>query len=355
MDQLVIRAATLDDLDQLLELSKLVGSGMTTMPTDRQIWTEKLERSNNDFKRATASGGSDTYFLVMEDIDQQEIVGSCAIYTGIGLERPFYSYKLATHTSSSEKLDLTVHTRTLSLVNDFVGTTEIGSLFLRKEYRRDGIGKFLSRSRFLLLADFPDRFNERIFAEMLGWLNEHAESPFWESLGKKFFGLSFQRADFISAVDGFQFISDLMPKYPVYVDLLSEQAQEVIGKPHDDTVGALRILEKEGFAYSGYVDIFDAGPTISTRLQNIRSVIESKPATVTRIEPDLDERSEGAYLISNSRLPDYRLTRARLIEVNPEHNSDSPVEVKISQSTANALAVEPGDPLRILNANNKAH
>ena len=54
-----------------------------------------------------------------------------------------------------------------------------------------------------------------------------------------------------------------MPKYPIYVNLLSKEAQQVINKVHDKTVPALRLLEAEGFARrKGYVDIFDAGPTV---------------------------------------------------------------------------------------------
>lgn len=337
-EQLVIRAADLNDLDQLLELSHLVGSGMTSMPSDRQSWIDKLERSLSDFHRPDPLKNGDIYFMVMEDTVTGRIAGSGAVYAGIGLERPFYSYKLATITASSEKLDLTVQTRILNLVNDFAGATEIGSLFLRPEYRRDGIGKFLSRSRFLFLADFPERFDETVFAEMRGWLDDQSKSPFWDSLGRKFFGLSFQKADFISAVDGFQFISDLMPKYPVYVDLLSDSAQSVIGKPHDDTVGAYHILQKEGFRYSGYVDIFDAGPTISAQLGEIQSVADSQAVVTTEIKP-LPEGDN--WMISNGQIPAYRLTRAPL-------NLNTEGGVTIGPATAKCLQVEAGDTIRIL-------
>jgi arginine N-succinyltransferase len=340
-EQLLIRVASMDDLDQLLELSILVGSGMTSMPSDRKSWVDKLERSIADFHRDQASGGSDIYFMVMEDLNTGTIVGSGAVYAGIGLERPFYSYKLATISASSEKLGLTVHTRTLSLVNDFCGATEIGSLFVRPEYRRDGIGKFLSRSRFLLLADFPERFDERVFAEMRGWLNSNTESPFWNALGQKFFGLSFQKADFISAVDGFQFISDLMPKYPVYVDLLPQDAQAVIGRPHDDAAGALRILEKEGFSYNGYVDIFDAGPTISAQLGKIRSVAQSEAVKLANIVKDTELESETSFIVSNARLPDYRLMRMPLA-INEAG------DVSMGANCAEAMDLSVGDKIRIL-------
>ena len=343
-ESLVIRAAEENDLDRLLELSAMVGSGMTSMPTDRQSWIDKLERSITDFNREQPKKNGDIYFMVMEDLETDKIVGSGAVYAGIGLHRPFYSYKLATLTTSSEKLDLTIHTRLLNLVNDFTGTTEIGSLFLLPKYRRDGIGKFLSRSRFLLLADFPGRFDERVFAEMRGWLDEDDNSPFWDALGQKFFGLSFQKADFISAVDGFQFISDLMPKYPVYLDLLSKEAQEVIGKPHKDAAPAFNILKKEGFRYSGYVDIFDGGPSVQTALKNIKTVKDSKDVILasTFDTADLDalEKSQS-YIMSNSQLHNYRMTRAPLIRLENK-------TVSISEVAANALQLKTGVTLKIV-------
>lgn len=340
-ERLVIRVATLDDLDQLLELSELVGSGMTSMPSDEQSWIDKLERSISDFNRQEAMKNGDIYFMVLEDQDKKVIAGSGAVYAGIGVERPFYSYKLATLTASSTELDLTVHTRVLNLVNDFTGCTEVGSLFLRPEYRRDGIGKFLSRSRFLLLADFPERFDETVFAEMRGWLDENRHSPFWDSLGHKFFGLSFQKADFVSAVHGFQFISDLMPKYPVYVDLLSDEAIEVIGKPHDDAAGAMQILQREGFRYGNYVDIFDAGPTLHTRLDQITSVKESHSLQVTDLVSEDAIANSDSWIISNARLQDYRMTRAKAV-VDPDKG------ISLSQQTADALQVKQGDQVRAL-------
>lgn len=338
---LVIRAAVAEDVDQMVEISTMTGSGMTSMPSDRQSWVDKLERSIADFQRDEPLKNGDTYFLVMEDLHTSKIVGSGAIYVGIGLDRPFYSYKLSTIAASSKKLDLTVHTRILSLVNDFTGTTEIGSLFLMPEYRRDGIGKYLSRSRFLMLADFPERFDDTVFAEMRGWLDENDNSPFWDHLGRKFFDLSFQEADYISAVDGFQFISDLMPKSPVYLDLLPEEAQDVVGKPHDAAAGAFHILQKEGFAYSGYVDIFDAGPSVQTPLNKIKTVADSRAVRLGMVLTDCDAVEKESYIASNSRLKEYRMMRTPLLLIEDD-------QVAISESAAEALKLKVGDAMRIV-------
>lgn len=340
-DSLLVRAAKARDVDQLLHLSEIAGAGMTSMPVNRQTWIEKLARSDTDFHCEEPQKSDDTYFMVLEDLHANKIVGCAAVYVGIGLQKPFYSYKLTTIAAASERLGLTIHTRLLSLVNDFTGTTEIGSLFLLSEYRRDGIGKFLSRSRFLLLADFPQRFNDTIFAELRGWLDENNNSPFWDHLGRRFFGISFQEADFISAVDGFQFISDLMPKYPVYLDLLPKEAQEVVGKPQDATVGAFNILQKEGFQYSGYVDIFDAGPTVQTQLTQIKTIADSRPVFLGMILTDSDAVAKESYIASNCCLKDYRVLRTPLVLVEDD-------QVAISESAAALLKLKVGDLMRIV-------
>ncbi len=59
----------------------------------------------------------------------------------------------------------------------------------------------------------------------------------------------------------------------------------MIGKVHEKTLPALRLLEKEGFSCRGYVDIFDAGPTVECDVRNIESVRHSQRCTVTIGEP----------------------------------------------------------------------
>ena len=338
-ESLVMRSAQLDDLDACLDLSRQVGTGMTSMPTDESRWQDRLERTSRDFKVATPEMNNDEYFMVVEDLNTKAVVGSGALYAGIGVSVPFYSYKLTTIVSSSEKLDVTMKTRILHLVNDYTGATEIGSLFVLPDYRRDGIGKFVSRARMLLLADFPERFDPRVFAELRGWTDEKGNSPFWEHLGRKFFDLSFRKADFISAVEGWQFISDLMPKHPVYLDLLPAEAQEVVGKPHDHGVGAVKILLREGFRYSEYIDIFDAGPCVECQLPDIRTVKKSRTRTVTELGSNkLDDAT--SYIMSNSNRRDYRITRGRAIEENDT--------VRLDTHTMELLHVSAGDTIRIV-------
>ena len=84
--------------------------------------------------------------------------------------------------------------------------------------------------------------------------------------------MTYAEADRLTLATDKQFIADLMPRNPIYVKLLSSEAQEAIGKPHPSTVPAMNILLKEGFRYNKYIDIFDAGPTLEVPLAKIKTV-----------------------------------------------------------------------------------
>jgi arginine N-succinyltransferase len=308
---LVIRPAEPSDLDALVNISHATGPGMTSMPADRSMWQRRLLHSEASFS-TEGDHESGTYFMVLEDTETKTIAGSTAIYSGVGRKRPFYSYKLSTLVNYSSNLDCTVTHRVLHLVNDYTGVTEIGSLYLAPAYRRDGNGSFLSRSRYLVLSGLRGRFADVVIAEMRGWQDGNGNSPFWEHLGKKFFGIGFQNADYMNAVNGTQFISDLMPRYPIYVDLLPPDARDVIGKPHTESARALSLLQREGFHFADYVDIFDGGPTVQCRTDDIHSVRQAQRVVIVEIIDDARIADTPRCIIANETISRYRIVRQPL-------------------------------------------
>ncbi|MEM9422217.1 MAG: arginine N-succinyltransferase, partial [Pseudomonadota bacterium] len=133
---------------------------------------------------------------------------------------------------------------------------------------------------FLFMATHKERFGTNVVADIRGWLSPDGRSPFWEHIPAKFFHTTFDEADRLSASD-FRFISHLMPKFPIYVSLLPDAAQDAIGKPHDKSAYALKTLRSEGFQYTKCIDIFDGGPSIECPLDNIRTVTSLSPRTIT--------------------------------------------------------------------------
>ncbi|MEM1106547.1 MAG: arginine N-succinyltransferase, partial [Pseudomonadota bacterium] len=275
------------------------------------------------------------FLLMLEDTVSGQIGGCCAVKAGIGIDYPFFNYRIITLAQASQAGERRFDMDALVLTNEFVGYTEVGTLFLRPEVRGMGAGRLVAQSRYLLMAAAPDAFSDQVLAELRGVVTEAGETPFWDCLGRHFFRMSFPDADFLSAISDNQFILDLMPKYPIYVDLLPPEAREVIGRCHADGVGALKLLEWEGFRFERVVDIFDGGPLVKCERQNIRTLRESQRVALW---PGDVEQGALTALISSDRLPNFRVVSApakleggRLVV--PDHTLDD-------------LELEPGDMAR---------
>ena len=298
----VIRAATQGDLQALYEMAKLTGGGFTNLPADRNSLRAKLDRSGKGYVREDDALGDDLFVLVLENTETGEVRGTSQLFTRVGQSWPFYSYRLATLTQHSQELERTVRAELLSLVTDLEGSSEVGGLFLHPSERAGGLGLLLARSRSLFIASHRPRFGDRILAELRGIIDERGGSPFWDAIGGKFFGMSFQEADEFNAIHGNQFIADLMPKHPVYVAMLPEEARRVIGLPHPSGRAAMRMLENEGFSYDGYVDIFDGGPTMIARTDNVTSIRNAACAPVSDVTLAKGEKA----LLATGRLAEFR-------------------------------------------------
>jgi arginine N-succinyltransferase len=107
-------------------------------------------------------------------------------------------------------------------------------------------------------------------------MDQAGNSPFWDALAGRFFGMSFPEADEFNAVHGTQFIADLMPKTPIYVAMLPESAKSVMGQPHPTGRAALKMLENEGFTWDCFIDIFDGGPTVTAATDQIKTVRDAE-------------------------------------------------------------------------------
>ncbi len=329
-----VRPARGDDFEAIYEMSKLTGGGFTNLPPDKGTLVAKLARSDDSFARAEDSQQGDMYMFVLEDPKQGVVRGTCQIFGKVGVVQPFYSYHLSTLTQSSPELGKTFRNQLLTLTTDLEGCSEVGGLFLHPDQRSGGWGGLLARSRYLFMREHRARFGERTLAELRGVMDEAANCPFWDGLAGRFFGMSFAEADEFNAVHGTRFIADLMPRTPIYVSLLDESAQTVIGQPHTSGRPALRMLEEEGFHYDRYIDIFDGGPTVIARTDAIRSVREAAYETVQEIGED----GRTKVLAATGRLKDFKACMATVKQL-PDNG------LCIDREAAELLEVDVGDSI----------
>lgn len=333
-----LRPATLADQDAVLALARQAGFGMTSLPPDPAVLKQKIEASEASFNGTYSKPGQESFFFVLEDFENAgKIGGTCGIKARIGLTQPFYSYKITTITQNSSQLDIFSKQELLQVTNDLTGSTEIGSLFLQPDYRRDRMGKLISFARFMFIAAFPHYFSEQVIAEMRGVHDQDGNAPFYNSLPRHFFGMPFTKADYINATQGNQFINDLMPKYPIYLSLLPKSARRVVGQVNAASEPAKGMLERQGFKYTGYIDIFDGGPTLIAERDRIHVVRDSKRIPVGQVA-ELPEATDK-FVVSNDLFKEFRCAAGRM-------RLEADGTATITPRLAGRLAVSPGQILR---------
>ncbi|KVN72366.1 arginine N-succinyltransferase [Burkholderia ubonensis] len=335
---IVVRVVQTGDVDALVSLAKETGPGLTTFKPDRDALAARIERTRRTLEGRAAPSEAG-YFFVMEDSATGDIAGVCGIESQVGLEQPFYNYRVSTVVHASQELGVWTRMHALNISHDLTGYAEVCSLFLSPRYRTGGVGGLLSRSRFMFIAQFRELFPERICAELRGHFDDDGTSPFWRAVGSHFYQIDFNAADYLSSHGRKSFLAELMPRYPVYVDLLPQDAQDAVGLTHRDTLPARKMLEAEGLRYQNHVDIFDAGPVLECHVNDLRTVRESVVVPVAIGVPDLGADAPKS-LVSNTSLGDFRVGVAPGVVANGAF--------VLSADDAAALDVKAGDPVRVL-------
>jgi arginine N-succinyltransferase len=338
---MIIRPVSTDDVDDIKRMADNSGIGLTTLPSDLNLLKQKIDIATRSFDQKNEKPYQDNYLFVLEDTENNKVSGTTGLVAKVGMEEAFYNYKVGTIVHASRELKVYNQIKTLSLSNDYTGCSELCTLFLDKDYRKDNNGKLLSKCRFLFMANNPDKFDKKIIAELRGYSDKDGKSMFWEGLGRKFFSMDFSEADFLTGLGKKAFIAELMPKHPLYINLLDEDTQKAIGEVHKSSGPAMNMLEKEGFSFQGYVDIFDAGPAVEAMLKDVRAIRESKLYTVK-----IGEIKKGlsTYVVSNTKLKDFRCTLMDSVEPDAGF-------ITMDKRSAELLLVKEGDHLRAVAMN----
>lgn len=330
---LIVRPANLGDLGAICRLADLAGPGFTSLAVGREALAARLEKSVKSFEGPSAITPDHVYLLMLEDTDKNEVVGMSALKAQVGIQDPFFNFRVLKTAQKSAVTGSRFDMEVLVLVNEYGGATEVGSLFVKDGYRGTGAGRLISQARYMLIAADKNRFGEQVISELRGDVSETGESPFWDAIGRKFFRMDFQEADKISAEKDNQFILDLMPKHPIYVALLPEAAREVIGKTHPAGIGARRYLEAEGFRYDGTIDIFDAGPSLTVPRDDLRTIRHSRLEVLHAAESG--QTLSLKALVSNDSLKNFRCVLTDVEFVNDK--------LFIAPKILNLLTLSQGD------------
>jgi len=325
----VVRPAGPGDLDSVMELAVLSGPGFTSLPTDETTLAERLALSAASFRGETEPAEA-WYTVMLEDCATGQIKGIAGVRAAVGLKRPHFSFRLITLAQFSQTIEKRFDHQALVLVNECNGWTEVGSLFLRPEARAGGAGSLLARARYMLIGAEPSLFAQTIMAELRGWFEPDGSCPFWEGVARKFYQLPFDEADRMMLGTNGQFIIDLAPRHPIYVEILPQTAIDAIGRCHRDGRAALAMLQKEGFEHGGLIDIFDGGPTVTCARNRIDTIANARCLPIV-----IGEVGEAICLLSTTKITNFRATSSAATQ-HDDH-------IVITPETAVTLKVRSGD------------
>lgn len=328
-----MRPVTLADLHAVHALAVQAGGGMTNLPASEKTLREKIERSVASFNKDARKPGGEFYMLVL-DIGGKAM-GTAAVFASIGDTYGFVNYKINREFYYSESTKRRVERDVLVPTHDFTDAAEVGSLFISPQARGGGLGRLLARSRYLFIAQKPVIISDPVCAELRGWRAPDGAQPFWNAVGGRFFDMGFEEADAYNAAYGNQFIEDLMPRYPIYVDMLPEDARQCLGRPHDGAAAALKMLKEEGFSFHNYVDVFDGGPLVDARQSQIRTIRDSRVFTLAALKDDVDGPEA---LLATGAVASFRATKSKA-RIDGDR-------LTLPRGAAVALNAEPGAEVR---------
>jgi arginine N-succinyltransferase len=349
---LVLRAATPRDLAAFERFAAASAIGITTLPANRAALLDRLERSQQAFNSADDSSGEEIYLFVLEDSVNGAIVGTSGIAASAGFADRFYSYRNEMVVHASQALGVSNRIHTLHLCHDLTGHTLLTSFFIDPAYENSLAPQLLSRARLLFIAEFAERFSDRIAAESPGLADDTGRCPFWDAVGRRFFDMDYPAAEQLTGGRNKAFIAELLPPAPIYVPLLPEAAQWAIGQLHPVAELPFAILLDEGFDTETYVDIFDGGPTVDARVSMLKTVARSRRATLRTLSApatgaarDADAAAAadtpGWLLLSSTLRSDFRAVLVR----GP--GLDAQGFVAVDAGVAERLHADAGERLRV--------
>ena len=332
----VIRPIKLEDYETFVHFAFQGEEGISSLTKNKELLKKKIESSQRAFAANVERPVHELYLFALENIETGEMGGVCGICSKTGMEAPVYFFqKEKVHRKPLKGIPSFKDVEVLKAVSASEAPTEMCTLYMDPVFRKEGVGRLLSLSRFLFMAAFPQRFDDTVYADMRGFFDENNRCPFYEGVLHHFVKL--EREAFFKLMDKeLGFLPYVLPDYPIYTQLLPEEVQSCIGKVHPNMELALKMLYDEGFQKTNMIDVLDGGPWIVAQKISIRTIRESSTTSIGAIVTTPLETEE--HLLSNERI-DFRACLGNF-------QIASSGKATITDAVAKALEVSKGDTIR---------
>lgn len=284
LEDFEIHAATREHHASVCELARHLNS--VNLPNDPEAIEALLATSERSFARDIQDPRKREYVFILWDRVAQRVAGTSMVIGQLGRrDAPYIYFDVREEEKYSATLDRHFVHRILATIYSYDGPTEIGGLVVHPEYRRrtERLGTLISYVRFLFIAMRRADFQDELLAELLPPLEPDGTSHLWDAVGRRFTGLTYREADHLSKRNK-EFIKGLFPD-EVHATLLSEQAQDVIGKVGPQTVGVQKMLSRVGFRYAERVDPFDGGPHFIAPTDQVTLIRGANSVSGVEIDP----------------------------------------------------------------------
>ena len=339
------------DLDDLQKAAVHLDS--VNLPDDRPALAEIIERSRGSFAGELPVAERCFVFVAAQlgdggGAEPGDVVGTSMIFAQHGSRRaPHVFFDVLEEERYSDTLDRHFAHRVLRIGYNYKGLTEIGGLALRPEFRGhpERLGRSLAYVRFLYLARHRQLFRDEVLSELMPPLEPDGTSLLWESLGRRFTGLTYQEADRLSQANK-EFIRALFPQDPIYATLLPPHVQALIGEVGPETKGVEKLLRAVGFTYAHRIDPFDGGPHFHAKTDDITLVKTTRVARVAdaaHAPIDAGGRRQ-TFLVARERpvAPRFVAARVELASLSDDERIALPDDVR------RTLEVTAGDEVAVL-------
>ena len=330
-DTYLFRPIVSTDAPALLKLVRQSSGGLSSLQPRLEFLKEYIACSEKSFSGHMSPEDPHKYLLGLFDLRADCLIGCAAVKTQIGKDSPFINFDI-----KGDGLD-----QWLQASSRFKGATEVGSLFLHPDYRADGLGRFLAKVRYLLMAAEPWRFGDSVIAELRGICGVEG-SPLYDHLFKYKLEKTFLEADSEYYDRNPDALGDIVPIGCIDTHDMPISVKASLGQAHPSGIGAMRLLQREGFMFSGTIDLFDAGPIMSAYRDTIRTIMNSKTATISASPSG----AQGCpALIAKGKVSDFKAV------LTPAMVSDN--GVLVLPAALHALGVEMGCDVRYWQAEAK--
>lgn len=125
---MVIRPVERSDVSALMQLASKTGGGLTSLPANEATLSVRIERAIKTWQGELPKS-EQGYVFVLEDSETGTVAGICAIEVAVGLNDPWYNYRVGTLVHASKELNVYNALPTLFLSNDHIAAASCARCF----------------------------------------------------------------------------------------------------------------------------------------------------------------------------------------------------------------------------------